>query len=127
VLGAGEALLETLRSFRSLLEREHLAQAASAPGLPHAPRSLSLLVLTILHFLLFLVIVWIGVRFARRRRNVPTLFIALSLFNLAAVGCLYALGRSHSLAPREFGAVGGAVLWVSYFLLSDRVKRTFLL
>jgi hypothetical protein len=128
VLGAIKVLLESVKSVRSLLEREHLAAAASLPGLPHSARSLTLLLVAGFQFALFVGLVWVGIRFARRKRNAPKLIIAVYLFNLASLGALYALGRSRLATPSDaVSAVTGAVIWVPYFLLSNRVKRTFLL
>ena len=127
VLGVGKALLESLRSFRSLLEREHLARAASAPGLPHSRRSLELLLTASFEFVLFLALVWIGIRFAQRKRNAPKLMVAVYLFDLLCVAGLYAFGRSTMLTPSEtVGAFLTAAIWVPYFLFSSRVRRTFL-
>lgn len=127
VVGAGRALLESVRSFRSLVEREHLAMAASLPGLPHSRRSLALLLVASFQLVLFLALVWIGIRFAQRKRNAPKLMIGVYLFNLVCVSGMYAIGRIAMLTPAEiFGAFFGAAIWVPYFFLSSRVKRTFL-
>ena len=127
-LGAIRTLLASLKSVRSLLEREHLAAAASLPGLPHSARSLTLLFVAGFQVALFVGLVWVGVRFARRKRNAPKLLIAVYVLNLALLVALYAFGRGRLVAPGDaWSALIGVVIWVPYFLLSDRVKRTFLL
>jgi Protein of unknown function (DUF2569) len=128
VIGILSALLDTVKGFGSLLERERLAVAASVPGLPHSPRSLSLLFVAIAHLLLFVALLWIGSRFARRKRNAQYLLVAVYVLDLVTLGGFYISGRGHLMAPRErIGALLGSAIWVPYFMLSDRVKRTFLL
>ena len=119
----------SVKSLESLREREVLAGAASVPGLPHSPGSLRLLVEASGHFAFFFVFLWIVARFFQRRRNVPMLIIVVSLLlNLVAPGVLYVLGPGRGMTTVQVvGAVIGAALFVSYFSLSKRVKRTFLL
>ena len=63
------------------------------------------------------------IKFFQRRRYIPLLIIAFALFNGVA-----AIGLSQALPPRAILlALVSTALLVSYFSLSKRVKRTFLL
>ena len=128
VLAAVVALIGSMRSLYDLVEREHLAGAAGVAQLPHSPHSLRLLILLSINAAMFVAFTWIAVRFFRRKRNVPRLMISMYGIGVLSVGAVFALGRGRALSIQDTVApISGAAVWIPYFLVSQRVKRTFLL
>lgn len=125
---AGRALFGSAMSLGSLLELQRLGAASSAPGLSRSSLSLRTVYIGSFRLALFVALAWLGIRFFHRKRNVPMLMIGLLVLDLAGVVGLYALGRGRTLGfSTVTGTIGAVAIWVPYFLVSVRVKRTFIL
>ena len=79
-------------------------------------------------------LVYAAVRFFGKRRNAPAIMIGLMSAGIVANGLLIAmnLGADAELFAIESGkalvrGIIGAAIWIPYFLVSKRVKRTFVI
>lgn len=79
-------------------------------------------------------LIYAAVRFFGKRRNAPATMIALMLAGIVANGLLIAINIGANAEPFavEYGkalakGIIGAAIWIPYFLVSIRVKRTFVI
>lgn len=77
-------------------------------------------------------LIYAAVRFFGKRRNAPATMIALMIAGIVVNGLLLAINIGADAEPFaiECGkalakGIFGAVIWIPYFLVSKRVKRTF--
>lgn len=77
-------------------------------------------------------LIYAAVRFFGKKRNAPATIIALMLIGIGANGLLLAINAGADAEPFaiEYGkalakGIIGAAIWIPYFLVSKRVKRTF--
>lgn len=79
-------------------------------------------------------LIYAAVRFFGKHRNAPATMIALMLTGIVANGLLIAINLGANAEPFavEYGkalakGIIGAAIWIPYFLVSTRVKRTFVI
>jgi len=79
-------------------------------------------------------LIYAAVRFFGKKRNAPTIMIALMIAGVAVNGFLLAINIGAHAEPFaiECGkalakGIIGAIIWIPYFLVSKRVKRTFII
>lgn len=82
----------------------------------------------VLNFLLLAYVIVVAVLFFQRRRIVPRLIISLYVLNLLFVLLDHFVFMTASGDQWMFGIVSGvvsALIWIPYFLISKRVRATF--
>ena len=79
-------------------------------------------------------LIYAAVRFFGKRRNAPATMIALMIAGIIVNGLLLAINIGADAEPFaiECGkalakGIFGAIIWIRYFLVSKRVKRTFVI
>jgi hypothetical protein len=79
-------------------------------------------------------LIYAAVRFFGKRRNAPATMIALMITGIVVNGLLLAINIGADAEPFaiECGkalvkAIVGAIIWIPYFLVSKRVKTTFVI
>lgn len=81
---------------------------------------------------LFLLALYVSSLFVRKKRQLPKSYIALLVAGIAILGIDAWLGYRYLDIPLSYDTVSpivrsviGACIWIPYFLVSVRVKRTF--
>jgi hypothetical protein len=79
-------------------------------------------------------LIYAAVRFFGRRRNAPAVMIALIITGIVVNGLLLLISIGADAEPFTFAygkallkGIIGAIIWIPYFNVSNRVKRTFLI
>lgn len=93
----------------------------------------AILYFELLSFLgMFAFSVYVSTLFFRKKRQLPRCYIALVLIGVAFVGIDLLLGHLYLDVPYVYSTVQplvrnvlSACIWVPYFIVSERVKRTF--
>ena len=85
-------------------------------------------------FVLLALIIYAAFRFFGRRRNAPAIMIALFITAIAINGLLLLISAAAEAEPFmvEYGkglvkGIIGSAIWIPYFCVSKRVKKTFLI
>ena len=78
-------------------------------------------------------LIFVAVKFFGKKRSAPKLIIALIITNLCVSGLMLAINLNADAEPFAIehgkGLVTGIIssaIWIPYFLISNRVKRTFI-
>jgi len=79
-------------------------------------------------------LIYAAVRFFGKRRNAPTVMIALMIAGIVVNGLLLAINIGADAEPFAIecgkalaSGIIGAIIWIPYFVVSKRVKRTFII
>jgi hypothetical protein len=79
-------------------------------------------------------LIYAAILFFGKKRNAPSIMIALMIANIAVSGLMLVIDYGADAEPLaiESGkdllkAIVGAAIWIPYFRVSERVKRTFII